>query len=222
MKLVPMLIKYDYVELAIWFHDFVYEPGAANNETQSATQFQEIAIRMGLKDGMIQDVMSMIVSTAHGVLPTSGIHYDYLLDIDLAILGALPLVFEKYDEAIRKEYASVPDDVFNRERAKILRGFLDRPAIYRTKPFHKAFEQKARANITQVLKYRYTQVRVEEHHETVRRLFEELADKAAHLEQLLRGHYLHGWAVGARDCAKDGLERLRIIVGDGSDRELSA
>lgn len=49
---------------------------------------------------------------------------------------------------VRHEYADVPEDAFNKGRAQILQGFLDRDRIYQTDMAHRLWEQKSRANLT--------------------------------------------------------------------------
>jgi predicted metal-dependent HD superfamily phosphohydrolase len=58
-----------------------------------------------------------------------------LCDADLAILGAEPERFDHYDRQIREEYAWVPEPVYRQKRGEVLAGFLERPRIYRTRPF---------------------------------------------------------------------------------------
>ena len=70
-----------------------------------------------------------------------------MCDIDLAILGAEPWRFDQYDAAIRREYEWVPEDVYRRERARVLAGFLERPRIYHTPYFHDILEVQARVNL---------------------------------------------------------------------------
>jgi predicted metal-dependent HD superfamily phosphohydrolase len=66
-------------------------------------------------------------------------------------LGREAGVFWRYEENIRKEYAWVPEDLFRRERVKILRGFLDRPHIYYYRQYREKFEATARANLEQAI-----------------------------------------------------------------------
>ncbi len=49
--------------------------------------------------------------------------------------------------AIRKEYAWVPEEQYRPARANVLKGFLDRTAIFHLDEFRNAFELQARHNI---------------------------------------------------------------------------
>ena len=59
--------------------------------------------------------------------------------------------FDEYEAQVRQEYAHVPDLFFRMGRAKILKQFLDRPAIYSTAPFRDRFEARAHANVERSL-----------------------------------------------------------------------
>ena len=67
--------------------------------------------------------------------------------MDLSILGSTPDVFAAYEEAVRREYAWVPDALFAEKRAEILEGFLSRDSIYSTESFSKRLENRARENL---------------------------------------------------------------------------
>jgi predicted metal-dependent HD superfamily phosphohydrolase len=71
--------------------------------------------------------------------------------VDLSIPGREAEVFWRYEGDIRKEYAWVPEDLFRRERVKILRGFLDRPQIYYHQEYREKFETQARSNLEQAI-----------------------------------------------------------------------
>jgi predicted metal-dependent HD superfamily phosphohydrolase len=70
-----------------------------------------------------------------------------LVDIDLSIFGRSGARFDAYERAIRREYDHVPERAFAKGRAAILRGFLDRPAIYLTNHFKRRYEPAARENL---------------------------------------------------------------------------
>jgi predicted metal-dependent HD superfamily phosphohydrolase len=140
------------VELALWFHDAVYDPRRADNEERSAEWAWRAILAAGCADAVAQRVQSLVLATrAHEASPGDDADTQLLLDIDLAILGAAPARFAEYGSQIRAEYAHVPEADFLRGRARVLSGFLARPRIYATGAFHDALEQRARANLTQAL-----------------------------------------------------------------------
>ncbi len=133
------------VELAIYFHDCIYDPVRHDNEEQSAdTAARMLADRVPA--AIIHSVQSLILDTRHTAPPASP-DGRYLADIDLSILGRPATEFDAYERAIRQEYAHVPPADFARGRATILRDFLARPYIYLTAWFQDRYELQARANL---------------------------------------------------------------------------
>jgi predicted metal-dependent HD superfamily phosphohydrolase len=138
------------VELAIWFHDAVYDTRRSDNEQKSAEWAEAVIRQSGLSREIAKRVVSAILATCHQE-EVSGNDAQLLVDVDLSILGRDPEVFWWYEENIRKEYAWVPEDVFRRERVKILSDFLDRKHIYYHGEYRERFEAKARANLEQAI-----------------------------------------------------------------------
>jgi predicted metal-dependent HD superfamily phosphohydrolase len=135
---------------AIFYHDAVYEPTRSDNEERSADPAERELRAMGKADAFVAEVRDLIMDTRHQVSPESN-DGQYLVDLDLAILGAQPAAFDEYEGAVRREYAHVPDEAFRAGRAKILQSFVDRPRIYGTGVFHDRYEQAARANLARSL-----------------------------------------------------------------------
>jgi predicted metal-dependent HD superfamily phosphohydrolase len=134
----------DALLFSIYYHDCIYTPGRGDNEEKSAlflkqqlsnTRFTEIAL-----------CMAQIRSTkAH--LPTDCKDTNLLLDLDLSILGQSIEHYNAYRQAIRKEFAHVPDMLFRKGRARFIKGMLKRGAIYQTDYFFRSYESRARANL---------------------------------------------------------------------------
>jgi predicted metal-dependent HD superfamily phosphohydrolase len=134
------------VEMALWYHDIVYEPTATGNERLSANKALFDCLRLGIEDKVFHDaVMELILATRH-VDALSG-DAALVADIDLAILGSPWERFSEYESQIRKEYAHVNDKEFSTGRQLILDGFMRRPQIYQTNTFRNKYEKLARANI---------------------------------------------------------------------------
>lgn len=141
-------VRPDELEMAIWFHDSVYQLPGTLNEEKSA-KWARRALGEGLVEpARIDRVAEMVLATRHLSTPED-LDTQLLVDIDLSILGRKPAVFAKYEETIRQEYRWVPSVIYNRKRADVLDGFLRRDRIYLTAPFHDKYEQPARENIKQ-------------------------------------------------------------------------
>jgi predicted metal-dependent HD superfamily phosphohydrolase len=139
------------VEAAIWFHDAVYVPGAADNEDRSALLAQTTLADAGAPPEVGHCIAGLVRATQHLVIPSQP-DAALLCDIDLSILGRTPEVFDEFERRIREEYAWVPEPVYRGARAEILAGFLRRGSIFQTDHFRDRYEIPARANLKRVIK----------------------------------------------------------------------
>jgi predicted metal-dependent HD superfamily phosphohydrolase len=139
------------VELAIWFHDAIYNPRAADNEERSADLATQFINETGIARGFQSAVAQLVLATKHHY---GSLHRDTVLivDIDLSILGQNPERFWKYEEQIRREYEWVPQDVFAVKRAEILERFLSRSKIFGTEFFFGKCEAQARLNLAESIR----------------------------------------------------------------------
>lgn len=138
------------VEMALWFHDAVYEVKRHDNEQRSADWARDALADAGVDADAAQRVHALVMATRHTAVP-EGQDERLLVDIDLSILGAERPRFDEYEQQIRQEYAYVPGFLFRRKRREILKGFLARPAIYNTPHFHDALERRARENLARAV-----------------------------------------------------------------------
>lgn len=134
------------VEIAIWFHDAVYEPTASDNEARSARWARTALEAAGCRPDAARRVHDLVLATRHDAEPADD-DARVLVDLDLAILGAPPDRFDEYEHQVRAEYAMVPVGAYRQGRRAILATFLARERIYRTPPMFKAREQRARMNL---------------------------------------------------------------------------
>jgi len=138
--------EYAELEIALWFHDVIYDPQKLDNEHQSALLFESFVQNIGLDQKIIQKISNLIILTANHRSATSP-QEQLLVDCDLAILGASPDIFFKYDQNIRKEYSFVDDRIYQNARIEVLNKFLNHRHIYKTKLFQDKLEQSARINL---------------------------------------------------------------------------
>jgi predicted metal-dependent HD superfamily phosphohydrolase len=134
------------VELAIWFHDAVYDPRAADNEERSAELAKDWLSDAQASDALTDSVGRLVLATKNH---DASLHADapLLVDVDLSILGKPPEQFWEYERQIRAEYAWVEKTVFVAKRVEILHRFLARQRIYQTELFFQRMEAQARANL---------------------------------------------------------------------------
>lgn len=139
------------LEVALWFHDYVYDTRSADNEEASAAVAVQVCEQLARHHPMAQTVANLILETKHGVAPKEPLAAS-MVDIDLSILGADDSVFDEYEQQIRKEYEWVPEEAFRAGRKKILESFLARDTIYSTEFFRQRYENKARKNLERSIK----------------------------------------------------------------------
>jgi predicted metal-dependent HD superfamily phosphohydrolase len=135
------------VELALWFHDAVYDTRRQDNEARSAALARDEGARAGLPEAVLARLDALILATRHDASPTTP-EATLLVDVDLAIRGAPVERFDEYERQVQAEYAWVPALLFRRKRREILEGFLSRPRVYGTEAFRVRFEDAARANLS--------------------------------------------------------------------------
>lgn len=139
----------DAVELAIYFHDAVYDPLRRDNEAASAALAGKRLTALNLPGGLVAKVERYILATRHdagGWLPDDA-DLALLLDLDLAVLGSTRQIYSDYARAIRSEYSMYPDDAYRAGRKKVLTAFLALPRIYGTPGLQALWEAPARDNL---------------------------------------------------------------------------
>ena len=137
------------ISLALFYHDAIYDPAAADNEQQSARLAQQ-HLSPHLQPAQIKTITRLIVATDHR-RPLADPAERLIVDIDLSILGRDPITFDIYDRAIRAEYAHVPEEAYRVGRSKVLQGFLARPRLYSKDWFFERYEAAARINLARAI-----------------------------------------------------------------------
>jgi predicted metal-dependent HD superfamily phosphohydrolase len=134
------------VELALWFHDTVYDPKAHDNEERSAEMAECAVGQAQLPRTFIERVTKLVMATKPHEAETDS-DEAVMVDVDLSILGQSAERFAEYEEQIRREYEWVPARVFTSKRAEILEKFLGRKQIFHTESFREKYERSARRNL---------------------------------------------------------------------------
>ena len=148
------------IEVAIWFHDAVYQPGSADNEQKSAEMAKEFMLECEASPSVIEFVSDMIMATKDH---RSNDDEDaaIMVALDLNILARDQKRYAEYESQIREEYASVPLEVYCEKRIEILQGFLARPVIYESETMAEIYEEQARMNLAWSVKRLQSELQVE-------------------------------------------------------------
>ena len=140
------------IEIALWFHDAIYEPKAQDNELKSAEWAEAELIHAHVPIDQIHRIKALILATCHTNKPITQ-DQKLLTDIDLAILAAPHPRFLEYEVQVRCEYQWVPVEIFRQKRRELLRQLLARDSIYYTPPLQLMFEKSAKKNLLYSLQY---------------------------------------------------------------------
>jgi predicted metal-dependent HD superfamily phosphohydrolase len=138
------------VELAVWFHDVVYDPRAGDNEEQSASLLKRCAVESRMNDSVAEAAAKLVMAARHHEAGADS-NAALVVDVDLSILGQGEERFSEYERQIRQEYGWVLQPIFAFKRAQILNRFLSRPTIFATDWFRTKYEQQARRNLKALL-----------------------------------------------------------------------
>ncbi|MCP4322408.1 MAG: hypothetical protein GY787_11290 [Alteromonadales bacterium] len=138
--------NYNAVELALWFHDAIYNIFSSTNELDSANWASEFLKSNNANDELIKIVHRLIMSTLHTITPTEN-DQRLIVDIDLTILGCDTELYDEFELWIRKEYQLIPNVIYRKKRKEVLEGFLAKERIYSHQYFINLFEKSARKNL---------------------------------------------------------------------------
>jgi pantetheine-phosphate adenylyltransferase/dephospho-CoA kinase len=132
------------------FHDAVYDSRAKDNEEKSAQLMEQLATSWGVEDTLIQRAKRFVMVTKHGVVKPQTSDEQFLVDLDMSIIGRSAPVYDLYEQNVRRDYAwvSTPDWIARRGN-----GFLSNLAApyFHTEYFRERFATSAAANIKRAL-----------------------------------------------------------------------
>lgn len=143
------------LELALFYHDAIYDTRADGNEARSARLCENLvevlspdprAVVPSLLVHQLREAAKLILATKHEGSPLHKLDARWIVDIDLTILGQPHEVYARYAEAIRHEYSWVPEEAYRAGRTAVLTAFLSGD-IFHTDFYRTKYEAQARANI---------------------------------------------------------------------------
>jgi predicted metal-dependent HD superfamily phosphohydrolase len=137
------------LNLAIWFHDCVYDPLARDNEARSAALFRELASPV-MASPVEEDVERLVLVTQAGQRPQRD-DEGYMVDIDLSSFGLPWEPFLADSLAVRAERPHLTDGQYATQQSRFLNGLLQRDSVFATEFFRERYEDVARSNISRYL-----------------------------------------------------------------------
>ena len=142
----------DAVELAIWFHDIIYVPGAKDNEARSAELYQQLSAEAH-SDELRRKVDDMIIATLHTGNQIEDPDTQYMVDIDLSSFGLPWDEFLRDSQNLRLENQSISEEEHYRKAKNFQTALLARDRFYLTDFFHELLENRARKNLKDYFDY---------------------------------------------------------------------
>ena len=139
----------DAVELAIWFHDAIYNFPAYENEKLSAAFFMEKSENL-LATKFREDVADLVIATEH-IRPPEDADQRILVDVDLSSFGLPWEQFAADGKNIRQELHYLTDPEFYSGQIAFMKTLLARVRIFNTEYFYENYEEKARENVQRYL-----------------------------------------------------------------------
>ena len=155
-----VLTEFDYVkhlaenpmalELAIFYHDAIYDPMQNDNEEESARLLARSGVRSAIDIKIIDKAYLLVMATKHESPPLT-IDEKIITDCDISSLGKSDREFDEQNYDVWQEYSFLPKDIFFQRRKQLLQQFLDKPSIYQTDFFRKKYEVQAQKNIRRAI-----------------------------------------------------------------------
>ena len=144
----PGLVEADarILRWAVLWHDAVYDARRSDNEEASAALARRELQRCGVDKAQIDEVERLILLTKGHRVEERDRLGALLVSIDLSILGSSAERYRAYAEAVRREYAHVPEEAWRSARAAVLERLLDADPLFPDAGFRERLEAAARRN----------------------------------------------------------------------------
>ncbi len=139
------LTQPDAVEMALWFHDVIYDPGADDNEQRSAELFLQCA-QGDVDNSFLKVVHDLVMMTIHPSEPQS-VDEQFTVDIDLASFGLPWQEFIRLGELVRSEFPHVSDQDFESIQLQFFEILAGQPYFFFTEFFRSRYEAAAQSNL---------------------------------------------------------------------------
>ncbi len=147
-KVRNLILDWDIVLFALFYHDYIYNVLKQDNEEQSALKAIEILNLLGIDKDRVSICNEIILATkGHNISENSDV--NYFTDADLAILGNNWNNYMAYYKNVRKEYKYYPHFMYKKGRIKVLQHFIEMPRIFKTDHFYSQLERQAKENLQQ-------------------------------------------------------------------------
>jgi len=137
----------DTIDLAIWFHDCIYDGKLEFGENERLS-----ADRLGaVYAGDCSAAAQALIRHSAGHAASDDPDVQLFCDLDLYRLGVPFEAFDQHGKDVRAEYAWIEEEVWMTKRNAFFQGLLDRPVIYQTEYWRSRLEKQARDNLSRTI-----------------------------------------------------------------------
>lgn len=132
--------------VAAWYHDAVYNAGPDDEHDSAALAAAQLP-GAGLDSAEVAEVVRLVELTMTHRPAAGDTAGELLCDADLEVLGRGAGPYLRYTQAVRQEYAHVPEQAFAAGRAALLGKLLEGGFLYSTPQARSLWEAPARKNL---------------------------------------------------------------------------
>ncbi len=139
----------DFIELAWWYHDIIYIPGAKHCEELSAAKLFHDCKLLEMDSVDALRASELVMATDHfNNTKELNSNQKIIHDIDLTILGAEPIVYACYERGIEEEYEHlVPKKEYMKGRLEVLEILLSKD-LFLLEEIRDKYQQQAEKNMS--------------------------------------------------------------------------
>lgn len=142
----------DALELAVWFHDVIFEADKRDNEKRSAELYLQLS--QGVHSEQTRGLVDrLIMATLHDGRSLEDDDAIYMVDIDLSSFGLSWEAFLQDSQNLRHESAELSDAEYYRKKSNFQNFLLAKDRFYLSDFFAERLETQARANLARYFDY---------------------------------------------------------------------
>jgi predicted metal-dependent HD superfamily phosphohydrolase len=134
------------LNLAVFYHDIVYDFERKDNERKSADLAIDRLSRAGVDQILIERVEELIMAT-YGHEYSDDALRNLMIEADVSVIGTDHDTYAKYAENCRREYSMFSDEEYNPVRKQALSHFLNTGSLFVSPKFKERFEANAKRNL---------------------------------------------------------------------------
>ena len=147
----PDIFNLQAFELAILFQYAIIEPGERDSADRSVNLMRAMVAKH-VAPVTLDEASALIIAGATAIVPLElenpqRADAAVFIDMNLAIFGSAPDVYDAYEGAVREEFADMDDETYRGLRLAILDRLALRPGLYLTQRFHDEFARQAESNL---------------------------------------------------------------------------